>query len=619
MNTLLFIYVLLPLVAMLILLFVHKKSEALIEKIVMLKGLLTMGIWMALSAMFFLSGESYFESSDIVIYDSSHYHFTLSFLFDWYSSAYLGLSSVLSFMIIKYSCQYLHMEEGYKRFFVTIMAFLFSIDIISLSGNFETLFFGWEILGVSSFLLIAYYRDRYLPVRNGLKVFTYYRLADAGLLLTMWISHHVWHQNVKFSLFLDQNLVHDQIGEHQAAFFAMALLIGLAAAVKSAQFPFSSWLARAMEGPTPSSAIFYGSIAVNIGCFLMLRTYPLWNQVLAFKVFAIIACVITIFLANNTAKVQSNVKAQIAYSSITQIAIIFIEIILGLHTIAIIHLVGNAFLRAYQLLISPSIVTYLMREQFFNYQPRESKGLLSSKWRNTLLIGGIKEWRIDSIMYNYVWNPLKKMGKITKGISASTIALVSLVLLSGALFLINNEDIMTESMHHWVSIIACTVSLFIALKGFTDRGNPVAIWSALIIAHFWLVIGVGLNEHFNAEDAVFYLSGIILSAIAGYFILFRLQKTENLNVDGYYGLAQRYPILSAAFLLVCITMAGFPLSTTFIGEDLLFTHIELNQFVLAILVTLIYIIEGIALLRMYTRLFLGPYQANERYTAKRFA
>jgi len=93
---------------------------------------------------------------------------------------------------------YLHKEPGYKRFFTTFLVFFISVQIIVLAGNFETLFIGWEILGVSSFLLIAYYRHRYLPVRNGLKVFSIYRIADVGILITMWLSHHLWHENITF-------------------------------------------------------------------------------------------------------------------------------------------------------------------------------------------------------------------------------------------------------------------------------------------------------------------------------------------------------------------------------------------------------------------------------------
>jgi NADH-quinone oxidoreductase subunit L len=106
-----------------------------------------------------------------------------------------------------FSRYYLHREEGFKRFFNTMLLFYAGYNIIIFSGNFETLFIGWEFLGISSFLLIAFYRDRYLPVKNGLKVISVYRLSDICLLLAMWLSHHLWHSNIPFATFNDTALV----------------------------------------------------------------------------------------------------------------------------------------------------------------------------------------------------------------------------------------------------------------------------------------------------------------------------------------------------------------------------------------------------------------------------
>ena len=148
--------------------------------------------------------------------------------------------------------------------------------------------------------------------------------------------------------------------EHDIYIQAIPFLFLLAALVKSAQFPFSSMLPRAMEGPATSSAIFYGSLSVHMGVFLLLRTFPLWDNLLVFKVVVIIFGMITSLFATLIARVQSSVKTQIAYSSIAQIGIIFIEVALGFHTLAIFHFAGNAFLRTYQLLVSPAVLSYLI-------------------------------------------------------------------------------------------------------------------------------------------------------------------------------------------------------------------------------------------------------------------
>jgi NADH:ubiquinone oxidoreductase subunit 5 (subunit L)/multisubunit Na+/H+ antiporter MnhA subunit len=140
-----------------------------------------------------------------------------------------------------------------------------------MSGNFETLFLGWELLGISSFLLISFYRTRYLPVKNAIKVFSIYRIGDVGIVLAVWLSHHLWHENITFNKLLNDSLVHEHLQNHSSVGVLISLMILVSAAAKSAQFPFSSWLPRAMEGPTPSSAIFYGSLSVHIGVFLLLR------------------------------------------------------------------------------------------------------------------------------------------------------------------------------------------------------------------------------------------------------------------------------------------------------------------------------------------------------------
>jgi NADH:ubiquinone oxidoreductase subunit 5 (subunit L)/multisubunit Na+/H+ antiporter MnhA subunit len=234
-------------------------------------GITFVSIWL-------IQGQPGINLKDIVLYRNEDYEFLIDFYFDKITATYLIVGAVLSFMVILYSRYYLHREEGYKRFFNTILFFYAGFNITICSGNFETLFIGWEILGISSFLLIAFYRNRFLPVKNAIKVFSVYRLGDIGLLLTMWMSHHLWHENITFLKLNNYTLVHEHLAGHSYVGIFISIMILVAAAAKSAQLPFSSWLPRAMEGPTPSSAIFYGSLSVHIGAFLLLRTFPFWEN-----------------------------------------------------------------------------------------------------------------------------------------------------------------------------------------------------------------------------------------------------------------------------------------------------------------------------------------------------
>ena len=288
------------------------------------------------------------------------------------------------------------------------MLFATAYNFIILSGNFETLFIGWEIKGICSFLLIAFYRNRYLPVKNAFKAVSYYRISDVAIMLAMWMMHHLTHQNITFAQLGEAKNTAIALDQPGMAIFIVCMLI-LPAAIKSAQFPFTTWLPRAMEGPTSSSAIFYGSLSVHIGIFLLLRTHPFWEDMLWAKVLIIIIGGLTAVVATMIARVQPTVKTQIAYSSAAQIGLMFIEIALGFHWLVLIHFAGNAFLRTYQLLVSPSVLNYLVHHQYFHYTLPMQKPV--SRIKASLYILGIKEWNLDTIMFNFLWSPFKWIGK----------------------------------------------------------------------------------------------------------------------------------------------------------------------------------------------------------------
>src|SRR5688572_19739541 len=222
------------------------------------------------------------------VYKTTGFEIFVDFFFDKVTAVLALIGALLTLLVTIFSRYYLHREEGFKRFFNTMLLFFLGYNIIIFSGNFETLFVGWELLGISSFLLIAFYRDRYLPVKNGMKVISVYRFSDISLLLAIWLSHHLWHKNITFFQLNDLQSVGQQVSGHYTMSIFIAAFILLAAVIKSAQLPFSSWLPRAMEGPTTLSAIFYGSLSVHIGVFLLLRTYPFWEGMPAIKAAVII-------------------------------------------------------------------------------------------------------------------------------------------------------------------------------------------------------------------------------------------------------------------------------------------------------------------------------------------
>jgi NAD(P)H-quinone oxidoreductase subunit 5 len=136
----------------------------------------------------------------------------------------------------------------------------------------------------------------------------------------------------------------------------IALLLLVAVAGKSALLPFSSWLPRAMEGPTPSSAVYYGSLSIHAGCFLLLRAAPLLEQAPGIRILAGVLGAATALFAAVTTRVQTDVKSSLAYASLTQVGIIVVEIALGWYTIAFVHLAGHACFRLLQFLSAPNVL-----------------------------------------------------------------------------------------------------------------------------------------------------------------------------------------------------------------------------------------------------------------------
>ncbi len=619
MNLILNLFILIPLAGFLISLILPKKERLISGVAAFIVGLHFIG-FLIFICFWLREGYPTLNIKDIVLVKTSGYEFYIDFYFDKISAVYLFVGAFLTFLVVTYSGTYLHRESGYKRFFSTILFFYLGYNLVILSGNMETLFIGWEILGVSSFLLIAFYRNRYLPVKNAVKVFSIYRIADVGLILAMWMSHHFWNENITFMKFSNDALVHSYIDSHSLTGVFISLMILMAAAAKSAQLPFSSWLPRAMEGPTPSSAIFYGSLSVHIGVFLLLRMYPFWEHQLSVRILIAVLGLLTSIICTGIARVQSSVKSQIAYSSSAQIGLIFIEVAAGFDNLALIHFAGNAFLRTYQLLLSPSAVTYMIREQFYNFtsRPHTIEDSIPKKISYSLYILSLKEWNLDSFMYQYLWNPLKWGGRKLTFFSVNKVLLFFIPAYIIGFICLFNEELIHPSIYESLPVFFALLGLVMVFKSFTERKLARLSYSLIIMSHFWVALAISFNEHFDYHETLVYLSGIIVSGVVGYICLERLKSLEgNIDLDQFHGHSYKHPILSAVFFLCCLGLSGFPITPTFIGEDLVFSHIQEHQLGLASAISLLFVIDGLSIIRIYARVFLGPHSKSQNEMAYR--
>lgn len=610
MNELLQYFILLPFLGFIISLFLPESKEKAISWTAFGTVFLQLVGLVVFIIFWIIDGAKDLNLVELSILKTAHYEFFIDFYFDQISAVYLFIGALLTSMITTYSRYYLHREKGYKRFFNTVLFFFFGYNLAILSGNFETLFIGWEIIGISSFLLIAFYRERYLPVKNAFKVFSIYRIGDVGLLLAMWASHHLFHENITFMKLNNYELVNEHLQNHSIIGIFIALCLACAAAAKSAQIPFSSWLPRAMEGPTPSSAIFYGSLSVHLGVFLMLRTFPFWEHQTTMR-FAIGLMGLTTSLAASVmARVQSSVKSQVAYSSISQIGIIFIEIALGFETLALIHFAGNAFLRTYQLLVSPSIVSYLIRDQFYNFKPRKKaiEDSYPKKIEYTLYILALKEFNLEGFLNMVLWKPLKIIGKSLDFLNVKRIYLVFIPIYLMGFITYKFKLHLPYQLTNMLPELFAFIGLVFVFKSFSERKSPFLAWILIVMNHFWIALAIVFNDKVSVSEIAYYLAGIIVAGIIGYIDLLQLQKLERrILINQYLGHVYEHPKFAFFFLLATLGITGFPITTTFIGEDLIFSHIDSNQLFLAFFVASSFVVSGIAGIRIYARLFLGPH------------
>lgn len=287
-------------------------------------------------------------------FDSGFIQIDLRFLLDELALVMLGLVGLISFLVTRFSVNYLHREAGFQRFFMLLSLFNSAMLLLVLAGNAVLSFVAWELLGLSSYLLIAYRWQRATATNNALRAFLTNRLGDVGFIIALvfsffWLGSSDWavvnaHENVS-------NL-------------QVSLIVGgfvLAALIKSAQFPFSSWISRALEGPTPSSTVFYGALMVHAGVFLLLRIEPLLVNSHVFQIFLLFIGFSTVVYGYFTGLVQNDVKTVLIYSVITQVGLMVIAIGLGWTTWVVLHLVAHALWRTYQFLHAPSYLHQITR------------------------------------------------------------------------------------------------------------------------------------------------------------------------------------------------------------------------------------------------------------------
>ncbi|MBI2375139.1 MAG: proton-conducting membrane transporter [Deltaproteobacteria bacterium] len=349
------------------------------------------------------------------LFEVPGYTFDLSFYVDRLSITMLLLSIGVTGLIGRLSITYLHKEPGFTRFFVLLLLFSLAMRILVMAGSLDFLFFGWELVGLSSTLLIAFFHERKETVRRALAAYLTYRTCDLGLLFgAAWLAHEAGDASFA-RMFGPGRWPFAAAAIDSLPATLVVLLLFIAACGKSAQFPVSGWLPRAMEGPTPSSALFYGALSVHAGVYLMLRVSPLLDAAPLARVVVGIIGLLTALHATLAGRVQADAKNSLAYATITQVGIIFVEIALGLYTLALLHMVGHVLLRTLQFLRAPNVIEDAKRRRNMAGGTLSTgdylEKMLPPSVRLPLYAWSIERFHLDTILIRFVVDPMLRLSR----------------------------------------------------------------------------------------------------------------------------------------------------------------------------------------------------------------
>jgi NAD(P)H-quinone oxidoreductase subunit 5 len=327
---------------------------------------------------------------------------------DRLSVLFLGMTVVLAGLIGRFSVTYLHREPGFFRFFLLLHLFAFGSLLAFAAGSFDLLVGGWEIVGITSVLLIAFFQLRTAPVENALRVYAVYRACDIGLLVGVFAMHH-WAGTASFAGGFPL------VSESRAS--AICLLLLLAAAGKAAQVPFSGWLPRAMEGPTPSSAIFYGAISIHAGAYLLLRLQPMLAQSSLASALVVVVGMATAIYGTLSGRASADAKTSLAFASLTQVGVVFMEIGIGLKWIAVMHILGHATVRTLQFLRAPSMLhDYHQMHSAIGRELSQSgprpEELFPERLQLWLYRWALDRGHLDTILDRFVIHPLERLSRL---------------------------------------------------------------------------------------------------------------------------------------------------------------------------------------------------------------
>src|SRR5712664_2385648 len=326
-----------------------------------------------------LQGES-FNGTVYTWLTSGETRFEIGFLVDRLSALMMVVVTFVSLMVHVYTIGYMADDPGYERFFAYISLFTFSMLMLVMANNFVQLFFGWEAVGLVSYLLIGFWYTRESAIYAGLKAFLVNRVGDFGFVLGIALIL------ASFGT-LDYAAVFGQAPSSAAPMTLICILLFIGAMGKSAQVPLHVWLPDSMEGPTPISALIHAATMVTAGIFMVARMSPLFElSETALSVVLIIGST-TAFFMGLLGIVNNDIKRVVAYSTLSQLGYMTVALGVSAYSAGIFHLMTHAFFKALLFLAAGSVIMAMHHEQDMRKMGGLKKYIPITYW--TCLVGAL--------------------------------------------------------------------------------------------------------------------------------------------------------------------------------------------------------------------------------------
>jgi NADH-quinone oxidoreductase subunit L len=325
----------------------------------------TIALILSCWVLFEVNNGFYFDGSVYTWMKLGELSFDIGFLIDPLTAVMMVVVTFVSLMVHIYTIGYMKGEEGYNRFFAYISLFTFAMLMLVMSNNMLQLFFGWEAVGVVSYLLIGFYYDRPTAIFANMKAFLVNRVGDFGFILGIGLLLAATGSMNYADIFAQNTVLAAQTvpGTNWNLVTAACICLFIGAMGKSAQFPLHVWLPDSMEGPTPISALIHAATMVTAGIFMVTRMSPLFELSDVALSFILVVGSITALFMGFLGIVQTDIKRVVAYSTLSQLGYMTVALGVSAYPIAIFHLMTHAFFKALLFLGAGSVIIGMHHEQ----------------------------------------------------------------------------------------------------------------------------------------------------------------------------------------------------------------------------------------------------------------